>query len=98
MANTRQSAKRARQAKRRETRNQISESATKTAVKQALDAIKAKNADQAKTAYNSAVRALGKAASKGVIPTGRASRKISRLTLLVKKTLPEILPAASGKK
>jgi hypothetical protein len=45
-----------------------------------------------------AVKALSKAASKGTIPKSRASRKISRLTLLAKKILPDSLPIKTGTK
>jgi small subunit ribosomal protein S20 len=92
MANTRQSTKRAKQAKRRQTRNQIVRSASRSVLKNALDAIRTKDASKAKAAYADAIKALSKAASKGAIPKGRASRKISRLTLLAKKVMPELLP------
>lgn len=91
MANTRKSAKRARQADKRQTRNQIIKSSTRTAVKKAVDAIKSadkQDAAQLKQSYVAAVKALDKAVSKGSIPKRRASRKISRLTRLLKKTAP----------
>ena len=91
MANTRQSTKRAKQAKRRQTRNQIVRSASRSVLKTALDAIRTKDAAKAKTAYAEAIKALSKAASKGAIPKGRASRKVSRLTHLAKKVMPELL-------
>ena len=91
MANTRKSTKRAGQAVKRQAQNTLVRSATRTALKHALDAIKSKDLDKAKTAYKNAVKALSKAASKGGIPKGRASRKISRLTLLAKKALPQAL-------
>jgi small subunit ribosomal protein S20 len=91
MANTRKSTKRAGQAVKRQSRNTVIRSATRTALKQALDAIKTKDLGKAQTAYKSAIKALSKAASKGSIPKGRASRKISRLTLLAKKALPQAL-------
>ena len=91
MANTRTAAKRARQAEARNTRNQIIRSTTRSALRDALSAIKSKDAAKAKEAYHAAVRALSKAASKGSIPQGRASRKISRLTHLAKKALPAAL-------
>jgi small subunit ribosomal protein S20 len=93
MANTRKSTKRALQADRRNARNTIVRSSTRTALRAALDAIKSKDLDKAREAYKSAVKALSKAASKGAFPSGRAARKISRLTLLAKKALPAILPA-----
>jgi small subunit ribosomal protein S20 len=93
MANTRTSTKRARQALTRKAQNQITRSSTRTALRGAMDAIKKKDHAEVKTAYLNAVRALSKAASKGAIPKTRAARKISRLTLFIKKTLPAILPA-----
>lgn len=90
MANTRKAAKRAKQADSRQTRNTIVRSATRTAVRNAVEAIKTKDLAKAKEAYAQAVRALSKAATKGAMPKGRASRKTSRLTLFVKKTLPEL--------
>ena len=97
MANTRQSTKRARQAEGRRERNQIIRSQTRTTIKHALDAIRAKNVDLVKESYAAAVRGLSKAASKGGIPKGRASRKISRLTRLLKKAMPEALTSAARK-
>ncbi len=95
MANTRQSGKRARQTKKRNVRNTIVRSSTKTTFKAALDAVKAGDLAKAKDAYISAVKAMAKAASKGAIPSARAARKISRLTHFVKKMKPEILTSKS---
>ena len=91
MANTRQSTKRALQNVKRQARNQIQRSKTKTTLKSALDAIKGKKLDEAKETYVKAVKALSKAASRGVIPARRASRKIARLTKLVQKSIPQAL-------
>lgn len=91
MANTRQSAKRARQNVKRQARNQMQRSKTKSAVKLAIDAIASKKTDGAKDTYVNAVKALSKAASRGVIPARRASRKIARLTKLAKKAMPAAL-------
>ncbi len=66
-------------------------SSTRSVLKQALDAIKSKDLAKAQSAYKSAIKALSKAASKGAIPKGRAARKISRLTHLTKKTVPQAL-------
>ena len=100
MANTKQSAKRARLEKKRKVRNTTVRSATKSAVKSAIDAVKSLDLAQVKEAYAKAIKTLSKAASKGALPKGRASRKISRLTLLLKKTKPEALggKASSAKK
>ena len=91
MANTRQSTKRARIEKKRTIKNQINRSATKSAVRGAVAAIAKGDVKVAKEAYMDAIKALSKAASKGAIPKGRAARKISRLTLLAKKTKAEIV-------
>jgi len=96
MANKRQSGKRAKQALVRQSRNNTLKTATKTAVKKAIEAVQAKDMTKAKEAYMMAVKALSKAASKGTIPKARASRKISRLTLLAKKILPDALPIKTG--
>ena len=91
MANTRTSTKRARQADSRQERNRIVRSATRTAVRNAVTALKAGDLAQAKLAYQAAIRSLGKAGSKGAIPKARAARKISRLTLLTKKLQAAVL-------
>jgi small subunit ribosomal protein S20 len=91
MANTKTATKRARQALRRQARNQIVRSSSKTALRSAFEAIKGKDATQAKTAYSNAIKTISKAASKGAIPKKRAARKISRLTRLAKKNLPATL-------
>ena len=96
MANKKQAAKRALQADTREARNNTVKSATKTAVKKAIEAVQTKDLGKAKEAYLLAIKALSKAASKGTIPKSRASRKISRLTILAKKILPDALPIKTG--
>ena len=98
MANTRKSTKRAGQAKKRQARNNITRSSTKTAVKQMMDLVKSKDSAKVKEAYTKAIKALSKAASKGAIPQGRASRKISRLTHFLKANLPTALNTGSSKK
>ena len=96
MANTRTSAKRARQALKRNAHNQVTRASTKTAVRTAAAAILTKDLAKAKAAYAAAVKAVSKAASKGSIPAGRAARKISRLTLLLKKTIPQAIEKQSS--
>ena len=96
MANNRQSTKRAKQATVRLASNSAVKSATKTAVKKAIEAVQTKDLGKAKEAYMMAIKALSKAASKGTIPKARASRKISRLTILAKKILPDALPIKTG--
>jgi small subunit ribosomal protein S20 len=94
MANTRKSEKRARQADKRQTRNTMVRSKTRTALTAAFEAVKSKDATKAKAAYHAAVKALSKASSKGALPKGRAARKISRLTKLAKSLTPSALPTS----
>lgn len=91
MANTRQSAKRARQADKRQDRNKMVRGATKSTLSKAIEAVKAGNVAAAKAAYMDAVKALSKAASKGAIPKRRAARKVSRLTHMAKKAMPQLM-------
>ena len=80
MANHKSAVKRARQNDTRRTRNTALRSKMKTEVTAALKLIEtAKSKDEAKKAITSASRALQKAASKGVIPKERASRKLGRV-------------------
>lgn len=98
MANTRKSTKRAAQTRKRQTRNNITRSSTRTAVKTMMDLVKTKDTAKVKEAYTKAIQALSKAASKGAIPQGRASRKISRLTHFLKSNLPAALNVVASKK
>lgn len=79
MANTRSAEKRNRQMQKRRTRNSAVRSTVKTAVKDARDAFAAKDGGKIKDSLSTAVRAIGKAASKGVMHKRTASRRISRL-------------------
>ncbi len=79
MANTRSAEKRNRQAQKRRVRNSAVRSTVKTAVKDARDAITTKDPAKMKDALTTAVRAIGKASSKGVLHKRTASRRISRL-------------------
>jgi small subunit ribosomal protein S20 len=95
MANTRKSTKRAVQAKSRQTRNTTIRSATRSAVRNVLEALKTKDAGKVKEAYGEAIKSLSKAASKGAMPKARAARKISRLTLFLKKNVPAAVGSGS---
>jgi small subunit ribosomal protein S20 len=72
--------KRARQNVKRNRRNTVVRSSLRTTVKKVVSAIETGDAERARTELPQAVRALDKAASKGVIHHKQASRKISRLT------------------
>jgi small subunit ribosomal protein S20 len=90
MANTKTATKRARQALKRNARNQIIRSSTKSALRSAMEAIQSKDTAKTQVALLQAIKTVSKAASKGAIPRSRAARKISRLTLLVKKSNPAV--------
>ena len=83
--------KRARQAVKRNLRNTSVLSSVKTILKKVEEAIASGNREDAGKALLRAVKALNKAASKGVIHNNTASRKISRLTKKV-----NALPAAGA--
>jgi small subunit ribosomal protein S20 len=89
MANHISAVKRSRQNDRRRSRNQGLHTETKSAVKTALELIaKAGTAEEARKVLIEGERSLRKAASKGVIPTERASRKTSRLASALAKKFP----------
>ena len=71
MANTRSAIKRIRQNQKRRLRNRLFRGRARTNIKQARQAISAEEMD--------AVRALDKAAAKGVLHKNNASRRKSRL-------------------
>jgi small subunit ribosomal protein S20 len=72
--------KRDRQNKKHRVRNISTKSALRTKVKAVDTAVEGKKKTDATSALKTAVPALAKAASKGVIHKKNASRKISRLT------------------
>ncbi|MGE4233289.1 MAG: 30S ribosomal protein S20 [Bacteriovoracia bacterium] len=86
MANKKSAQKRARQNLRRRARNLIVRSNTKTETRKAELAIQgAKSEQEAKAALLAGEKVLRKAASKGIIPKERASRKVSRLATMLNK-------------
>jgi len=88
--------KRARQAVKLNLRNKAVRSAIKTIVKKVESALSSGNREDAGKALIEAVKALSKAASKGVIHKNTASRNISRLTRKVNALPPQAGPAATG--
>ena len=72
--------KRARQNERRRQRNASLRSALRTTVKKVVVAAEANEVETATAELSRAVRALGKASSKGIVHRNHAARKISRLT------------------
>ena len=85
MANTKSAKKRIKVIEKKTLRNKIVKSKTKTAIKKVHAAIKSGAPDETKKALNEAISQIDKAASKGVYHRNNASRKKSRLTLLVNK-------------
>ena len=72
--------KRARQNRQRNARNSQLRSSLRTAIKKVTAAAEAGDINTAREQLPHAVRALGKASSKGVIHRNQAGRRISRLT------------------
>jgi small subunit ribosomal protein S20 len=85
VANVASAEKRNRQRIKRRTRNLYHLTTLRTYVKRVRSAIEAKDNGKATEALKAAARIIDKAASKGVIDKKTASRKISRLTLAVRR-------------
>ena len=81
MANRHPSAvKRNRQNKKRNERNTMLRSALRTIIRRVTSAVARNDVPTAQAELPVAVRALGKASTKGIIHKNQASRRISRLT------------------
>ncbi len=78
MANIKSAEKRNRQSKKHQELNRVVRGASRTAVKKARTAIDGNTSD-APEALRSAIRALDKAAKKGIIHKNNASRRVGRL-------------------
>jgi small subunit ribosomal protein S20 len=83
VANIKSSQKADRQRVTRTVRNVAHTTAMRTAVKKLRAALGSKTAKNLGPLLKSAVQAIDKAASKGVIKKGTASRSVSRLTVAV---------------
>lgn len=79
--------KRARQNEKKRKYNRAVSSTVKTASKKLVTAVEENKKDELEGALREAVRVISKAASKGVLHKNTASRKISRLSKLLQKTL-----------
>ena len=84
MANSPQAKKRARQAEKRRTHNASLRSLVRTMIKKVDAAIGSGSAEEAKSAYDSAVPVIDRMADKGIIHKNKASRHKSRLNTQVK--------------
>ena len=80
MANTKSAEKQNRQAHKHRSRNQSITSALRTQVRKFREALASGDASRTKGELTAAIRAISKAASKGVIHKAQASRRISRLS------------------
>jgi small subunit ribosomal protein S20 len=83
VANTKSAEKQNRQAIKHRARNQAITSAVRTQVRKLREALAAGDAAKTKEELTAAVRAISKAASKGVIHKAQADRRISRLSKAV---------------
>ncbi len=77
--------KRFRESLRKQTHNRWWKSRIRTAAKLVEDAVGKKDKKLAGEKLRAAVKEIGKARAKGVIHANTASRKVSRLSLLVSK-------------
>ena len=79
MANHKSALKRARQNEVRRVRNKGYKTQVKKAIREVRTAIENNSADQAQESFVKAVSIIQKTATKGIIHSNQASRKISRL-------------------
>jgi len=84
MANSKQSAKRARQAETRRQRNVALRSRMRTSIKAVLKAIQEGNAEAASTLYKEAVPQIDTLVNKGLVHKNKAARTKSRLNVRVR--------------
>jgi len=100
LAEHKQALKRHRQSLKRRTQNRIVRGNIRALVKQQNEAIEKNDVKKAQEILKNTVIALDRAASKGVIPKKRASRKISRLSAKVYQlsTAPKKEKAVKPKK
>lgn len=85
MANIKSSQKANRQRITRTARNVAQKTAMRSAVKRLRAAIGQKKGKDVSALLTGAIRAIDRAASKGIIKRGTASRSIARLTVAVNK-------------
>ncbi len=87
MANTKSALKQARQNEKRRLRNRVYRSAARTYVKKVRRLIEEGKLEEARVAMVSAVKALDKAAEKGILHKNNAARRKSRLFKLLNRAL-----------
>lgn len=84
MANTLSVAKRARAAEKRRRHNASRRSNMRTAIKRVVQAVEAKDGEQAKVLYRRATKMLATNAGKRLITKNKAARHMSRLNRMVR--------------
>lgn len=84
MANSLSARKRARQAEKNRQRNTAQRSRVRTAIKNVLKAIQAGNKTDAQAAYKTAVPAIDRSVTKGLMHKNKAARHKSRLNEHIK--------------
>ena len=84
MANHKSALKRARQSEKRYDRNRAIKGHLRTVVRAFREAVAEGNEEKTKETLGVATRAIRKAASKGVLHTRTASRRVSRLAQAVR--------------
>jgi len=87
LANTKSALKQARQNEKRRLRNRIYRSAARTYVKKVRRLVEEGKLEEARVAIVSAVKALDKAAEKGILHKNNAARRKSRLFKLLNHAL-----------
>lgn len=80
MANSPQARKRARQSEKRRTLHASQRAMVRTAIKKVVNAIGAKDAESAQSAYQAMVPLLDRHASRGLIHKNKAARHKARLS------------------
>jgi small subunit ribosomal protein S20 len=85
LANIKSSIKRARQNEKRRVRNRYYRTTARTFIKKARTEIAAGSFDEAEAVVQQAVKALDKAAQKGIIHRNNAARRKSRLMKALNK-------------
>ncbi len=85
MANIKSAKKRIKVIAKKTMRNKMVKSSTRTAVRKFTSALESKNVAEAQVALKGAIKAIDKAASKGVYHKNTAARKKSRLTKALNK-------------
>lgn len=79
MANIKSQIKRNKQNQAKRQQNRVYRSSARTYVRKALAAMKTENSEDANKEVSNAIKALDKAASKGVVHKNNAARRKSRL-------------------